>query len=89
MISGARIGISFGESSKRINRSRASSNSGSVRSTYSPRPDGKAGTPRGPASANRLLICAGSMFRRTPRLGFSGLASSSTPLIGNATDTTM
>ncbi|MNJ65684.1 hypothetical protein D3C77_617130 [compost metagenome] len=81
--------MSLGVSSRRIRRSKASSNCGSVRSTYRPLPEGSPGTPMGPASAIRLLICAGSMFIRTPRLGFSGLASSNTPLMGNATDSTM
>ena len=80
--------MSFGASSKRARRSTASSIELSIFSTYKPRPVGRVGTPIGPASAISAVISAGSISRRTARIGSSGDTFTTRPLSGIETDTT-
>ena len=53
-----------------------------------PRPAGRVGTPKGPASAINAVISVGSMSRRKARIGCSGDTSAMQPLSGIETETT-
>ncbi|MNP58927.1 hypothetical protein D3C76_1538860 [compost metagenome] len=82
------MAMSLGVSSNRARRSTASSMALSSCSTYNPRPVGRVGTPRGPASAISAVISVGSMSRRKARIGSSAETSITRPLSGIETETT-